>query len=94
MSKLKGQIAIVTGAGRGVGRATAMMLAKDGACVVVNDLDPDVAAETVSLIQQSGHEATVVAGSVTDSDFPSLLIKGALDAYGGIDIIINNAGYI
>ena len=44
MSKLKGQIAIVTGAGRGVGRATAMMLAKDGACVVVNDLDPDVAA--------------------------------------------------
>ena len=94
MSKLKGQIAIVTGAGRGVGRATAMMLAKDGACVVVNDLDPDVAAETVSLIQQSGHEATVVAGSVTDSDFPSLLIQGALDAYGGIDIIVNNAGYI
>ena len=94
MSKLKGQIAIVTGAGRGVGRATAMMLAKDGACVVVNDLDPDVAAETVSLIQQSGQEATVVAGSVTDSDFPSLLIQGALDAYGGIDIIVNNAGYI
>tara|TARA_B110000495_G_C22871418_1_gene508190 strand:+ start:35 stop:859 length:825 start_codon:yes stop_codon:yes gene_type:complete len=94
VSKLKGQIAIVTGAGRGVGRATAMMLAKDGACVVVNDLDPDVAAETVSLIQQSGQEATVVAGSVTDSDFPSLLIQGALDAYGGIDIIVNNAGYI
>ena len=94
MSKLKGQIAIVTGAGRGVGRATAMMLAADGACVVVNDLDLDVAKETVSLVQQSGHEATVVAGSVTDSDFPSLLIKGALDAYGGIDIIVNNAGYI
>jgi 3-oxoacyl-[acyl-carrier protein] reductase len=94
VSKLKGQIAIVTGAGRGVGRATAMMLARDGARVVVNDLDPNVAAETASRIQQSGHEATVVAGSVTDSDFPSLLLQGALDAYGSIDIIVNNAGYI
>ena len=94
MSRLKGQTAIVTGAGRGVGRATAMMLARDGACVVVNDLDLDVAAETVSLIQQSGHEATVVAGSVTDSGFPGFLLQGALDAYGGIDIIVNNAGYI
>ena len=94
MSRLKGQTAIVTGAGRGVGRATAMMLARDGACVVVNDLDLDVAAETVSLIQQSGHEATVVVGSVTDSGFPGFLLQGALDAYGGIDIIVNNAGYI
>ena len=94
MSKLEGQIAIVTGAGRGVGRATAIMLAKDGARLVVNDLDPNVAAETASLIQQSGHEATVVVGSVTDSDFPSRLLHGALDAYGSIDIIVNNAGYI
>lgn len=94
MSKLEGQVAIVTGAGRGVGRATALKLAKDGARVVVNDLDPKVAEETVSLIQQSGHEALVVAGSVTDLDFPGLLIQGAVDAYGGIDIIVNNAGYI
>jgi len=94
MSKLAGQVAIVTGAGRGVGRATAIKLANDGARVVVNDLDPNVAEETVSLIQQAGQEAMAVIGSVTDPDFPKQLIHSALDTYGGIDIIVNNAGYI
>ena len=94
MRKLEGQIAIVTGAGRGIGRATAVKLAREGAKVVVNDLDFHVAKDTVSQIKDFGFEATAVVGSVTDSDFPKRLILGALDSYNGIDIVVNNAGYI
>jgi len=94
MSGIHNQVAIVTGAGRGVGRATAIKLAGEGAKVVVNDLDADVAQDTVSQIRSNGGEAVALAGSVTDKSFPDALIQGALDAFGNIDIIVNNAGYI
>lgn len=94
MGKLSERVAIVTGAGRGVGEATARMLAGDGAKVVVNDLDADVAEATVAEIRDAGGEAIAVAGSVTDPEFPDHLIDSALGAYGGIDIVVNNAGYI
>jgi 3-oxoacyl-[acyl-carrier protein] reductase len=94
MGKLDNKVAIITGAGRGVGQATARMLAVDGAHVVVNDLDPDVAEATVSAIRESGGSAIALPGSVTDKSFPDQLIQGAVDAFGGIDIIVNNAGYI
>ena len=94
MSKLDDQVAIVTGAGRGVGKATALKLAREGAKVVVNDLDLHVAKDTMSQIKELGGEATVIAGSVTESDFPKQLIRGALDVYNSIDIVVNNAGYI
>jgi 3-oxoacyl-[acyl-carrier protein] reductase len=85
---------LVTGAGRGVGAATALMLARDGARVVVNDLDDAEAQDTVASIRAAGGEAMAVAGDVTAEDFPERLIQTALDGFGGIDIIVNNAGYI
>lgn len=94
MAKLAGKVAIVTGAGRGVGRATAVLLAREGAVVVINDLDVDEANGTMNEILASGHSALVCAGNVTDPLFPDQLIQTALDAYGQIDILINNAGYI
>lgn len=92
--ELDGKVAIVTGAGRGVGAATAQRLARAGAVVVVNDLDPAEAEQTVARIRAAGGEALALAGDVTTDEFPELLIAEALAAWGGIDIIVNNAGYI
>jgi 3-oxoacyl-[acyl-carrier protein] reductase len=92
--KLGEKVAIVTGAGRGVGRATALMLARDGATVVVNDLDEQVANAVADEITAEGFQSLVCAGSVTDPLFPDHLIQTTLDASGRIDILVNNAGYI
>jgi 3-oxoacyl-[acyl-carrier protein] reductase len=92
--KLEDRVALVTGAGRGVGQATARMLAADGAAVVVNDLDPEEAQGTVDSILADGGSALACPGDVTDDAFPDTLIQTSLAAYGGIDIIVNNAGYI
>ena len=69
------------------------MLAKDGAHIVVNDLDADPANQTVSDITDMGGKAVACNGSVTDDDFAEQFINTALDSFGGIDIIVNNAGY-
>lgn len=92
--KLDDRVAIVTGAGRGVGNATALLLAKEGARLVVNDLDPDEADNTVAAIRSAGGKAIAVPGDVTAPDFPERLIESTVDAFGSIDIIVNNAGYI
>jgi NAD(P)-dependent dehydrogenase (short-subunit alcohol dehydrogenase family) len=89
---LEGKIAIVTGASRGIGRAIALRLAEDGATLVLSarttaDLDK-VAAE----IQSSGGKATTFAGDLRVPEVPSAVVKAALDAHGGIDILANNAG--
>ena len=93
MGMLDGKVAILTGSGRGIGSAAAQMFAAEGALVVVSDLDPNPAEETASAIHDAGGKSIVVAGDVTDPAFPAQLIKATLDAYGGIDIIVNNAGY-
>jgi len=93
MSMIDGKVAILTGAGRGIGAATAKMFGAEGASVVVSDLDPAPAEETAATIRHAGGNAIVVAGDVTDPAFPAQLIKATLDAFGGIDIIVNNAGY-
>jgi 3-oxoacyl-[acyl-carrier protein] reductase len=91
--KLDGRTAIVTGAGRGIGQAVALKLASDGARVVVNDLDPGPAKETVDLVQAAGGSACAVPGSVTEPGLTNDLVQAAVDTYGGLDIVVNNAGY-
>lgn len=93
MGMLDGKIAIITGSGRGIGAAAAHLFAAEGASVVVSDLDPNPAEETAGAIRNAGGKAIVVAGDVTDEAFPTQLIKATLDNFGGIDIIVNNAGY-
>jgi 3-oxoacyl-[acyl-carrier protein] reductase len=93
MGLIEGKVAILTGSGRGIGAATAKMFGAEGASVVVSDLDPTPAEETAAAIRTAGGKAVVVAGDVTDPTFPAQLIQATLDAFGGIDIIVNNAGY-
>ena len=92
-NKLQGKVALITGSGRGIGRELALMLAKDGAHIVVNDLDADPAHQTVADIIAMGGKAVVCVGSVTADDFADKFINTALDTFGGLDIIVNNAGY-
>jgi 3-oxoacyl-[acyl-carrier protein] reductase len=93
MKKLEGKVAIVSGSGRGIGRAIAMKLASEGAKVVVNDLDAAPAEQTVADIKAAGGQALACAGSVTADGFAEKFVKSALDGFGGLDIIVNNAGY-
>lgn len=94
MGLLDGRVAIVTGAGRGVGRATAALLAEHGAQVVLNDLDADVCEAAASELAARGARTLSVPGSVTDPALPERLIERTIEAFGGIDIVVNNAGYI
>src|SRR5256712_13887220 len=93
MGMIEGKVAILTGSGRGIGAAAAKMFGAEGASVVVSDLDPTPAEETAAAIRAAGGKAVVVAGDVTDPAFPAQLIQATLDSFGGIDIIVNNAGY-
>jgi len=93
VSKLADRVALVSGSGRGIGRAIALKLASEGASVVVNDLDPDVAAETVAAIEALGARAVACNGDVVAPDFGERFVGTAMDAFGGLDIIVNNAGY-
>jgi 3-oxoacyl-[acyl-carrier protein] reductase len=90
---LVGKSAIITGSGRGIGRSIATLFASHGASVVINDIDAEVAETTANEINGAGGRAVVCAGSVTDVDFPDRLIGAAVESFGGIDIIVNNAGY-
>jgi 3-oxoacyl-[acyl-carrier protein] reductase len=91
--KLDGKVALVSGSGRGIGRAIAVKLAAEGARVVVNDLDDGPAQETAAAIRAAGGEATACPGSVTAPDFAERFVGTAVGRYKGLDIIVNNAGY-
>jgi 3-oxoacyl-[acyl-carrier protein] reductase len=93
MGALDGKVALVSGAGRGIGREIALKLASAGAAVVANDLDDEPAAATVADVVAAGGRAVPCAGSVTDDGFAERFVQTALDAFGGLDIIVNNAGY-
>jgi len=93
MQKLEGKVALISGSGRGIGREIAVKLASEGARIVVNDLDVEPAMETVQALRKSGAEAVACTGSVTEPDFGERFVKTALDEFGAVDIIVNNAGY-
>ena len=93
MSKLTNKVAIVSGSGRGIGREIALKLASEGAAVVVNDLDAEPAEAVVREITAMGGRAVACVGSVTEADFGKRFVGTALQTFGGLDIIVNNAGY-
>lgn len=89
---LSGQVAIVTGAARGLGRAIAENLARCGARVACVDVNADLLAQTVAAIGQSGGTAMAVACDVTNSERVSAVVDEVVKAWGGLDILVNNAG--
>jgi 3-oxoacyl-[acyl-carrier protein] reductase len=93
MKLVEGKVAVVTGSGRGIGRAVAELLATHGARVVVNDLKEEVAEEAAAAIRARGGEVLVAPGSITDPAFPDRLVRGTVDRFGALDIVVNNAGY-
>src|SRR5688500_4078778 len=102
MGMLDGKVAIVTGAGHGIGRAHAMELAKHGAKVVVNDLGSTVSGEgssqdadlTVKIIQERGGEAISNYEDVADYDGAGRMVGQAVEEWGKLDVLVNNAGIV
>jgi 3-oxoacyl-[acyl-carrier protein] reductase len=90
MGLLDGKAAIVTGSARGIGRATAEMFVREGAKVLINDLDADVAEQAASEIDG---ETAVFAGDLTKPEAADKLVAAGVDAFGAVDIVVNNAGY-
>jgi 3-oxoacyl-[acyl-carrier protein] reductase len=91
--KLENKVALVSGSGRGIGRAIALKLASEGARVVVNDLDGDPGNAVAAEIIAAGGDSVAVNGDVTHPDFAQRFVQTALERFGGLDIIVNNAGY-
>jgi len=90
---LKSKTALITGSGRGIGRAIAEKLAAAGAAVMINDLDAGPAGEAASAIRTAGGRVEHLAGDITRPDFPQKLVDATIAAFGSLDIIVNNAGY-
>jgi 3-oxoacyl-[acyl-carrier protein] reductase len=90
MGLLDGKSAIVTGSARGIGRATAELFVTEGAKVLINDLDADVAEQTAGEIDG---ETAVHAGDLTEEGATDKLVQAAIDSFGSVDIVVNNAGY-
>ena len=93
MGQLDGKVAIVTGSGRGIGQQIALRLAREGAAVVINDLDPAPAQETLALIESVGARAVACNGDVAAPDFGDRIVQTAVDSFGDCHILVNNAGY-
>jgi 3-oxoacyl-[acyl-carrier protein] reductase len=92
--RLKDKVAIVTGGGRGIGRAVSAAFAKEGARVVVAEYDEGPGIETADLIKKGGGEAVAVAADVTKGEDIEKVVKTAKETFGGVDILVNNAGVI
>ncbi len=94
MAKLSERRALVTGAGRGIGRQIARKLASEGAQVLAADLDAEPLAETAAEIRAAGGRCEEMAGDVAAEDYGERVMEAMCDHFGGVDIIVNNAGYI
>jgi len=90
--KLKDKIALVTGAGSGIGKATALLLAENGADIAVNDIDPASAEVTAGEIKQLGRKVTVVQADVSDAEAVDSMVDKIINEMGGVHILVNNAG--
>jgi 3-oxoacyl-[acyl-carrier protein] reductase len=92
LARLEGKVAVITGSGRGIGRATAVRFAQEGAAVVINDVDAEPAEETAALVKETGSEALVSTDDTTSLDVARRLMDSAAERFGKIDILVNNAG--
>lgn len=92
MEKLSNKVVIITGAGSGIGKATAKLFASEGAKVIVSDISAEHAALTVEEIRKSGGEAIVAVADVANAKDADALVEQAVDAFGTLDILVNNAG--
>lgn len=89
---LESRVALITGAGRGIGRAIALRLAEDGADIAINDVDGDSAEEVAAEVRGKGREAVAVAGDVSNRDAAFEMVEQATNGLGGLDVVVNNAG--
>jgi NAD(P)-dependent dehydrogenase (short-subunit alcohol dehydrogenase family) len=90
--RLREKVVLITGAGSGIGKSTAILFAKEGASIIVNDLNEGSGNETVSEIRKSNGEAFFIQGDVTEADSVKAMVDKAINKYGRIDVLFNNAG--
>jgi len=94
VGRLAGRVALVTGAGQGIGRALALKLAADGAAVLANDLDADRLVALEADVARAGGRCAAFAGDVTEKEFGDRAVEACLRAFGDLHVLVNNAGYV